>query len=457
MMAQPDPSSGSATTCASPTTPRCARRSTRRAGDRAVRARRGVAPGIRPLGGAARWWLHHSLASLGERLRERGGHPGAAAGAAGSRRARDGDGCRSRRRLLEPALRRRRARGRRRAQVRAPRTTASRSSSFAARCCSSRGRCTTGAGTPFSVFTPFWRACLALPAPRAPLPEPREVRRAAPRLRHPIPSTTGRCCPTRPDWAGGLREAWEPGEPAARRRLREFLRDDLGHYDRARDDPRRRRDLAAVAAPALGRAQPAHGVARDRAVGRGRRSASSRSSGGASSPGTSSSTHPDLATRNLRREFDAFPWPRLKPTQLDAWQQRPHGGPARRRGHAGAVAHGLHAQPRADGRGILPRQEPAHRLAARRAVVLGHARRRRRREQPVQLAVGRGIGRGRGAVLPHLQPGAAGEEVRRGRALRARMGARAPHGGERPEPIVDLGETRKAALDAYEVLRRGVA
>src|SRR5215217_3214958 len=29
-------------------------------------------PGIRPLGGAARWWLHHSLASLSDRLRERG-------------------------------------------------------------------------------------------------------------------------------------------------------------------------------------------------------------------------------------------------------------------------------------------------------------------------------------------------------------------------------------------------
>lgn len=28
--------------------------------------------GIRPLGGAARWWLHHSLASLAERLAERG-------------------------------------------------------------------------------------------------------------------------------------------------------------------------------------------------------------------------------------------------------------------------------------------------------------------------------------------------------------------------------------------------
>ncbi|HLT66607.1 MAG TPA: deoxyribodipyrimidine photo-lyase, partial [Microbacterium sp.] len=29
-------------------------------------------PGIRPLGGAARWWLHHSLAALAERLDEIG-------------------------------------------------------------------------------------------------------------------------------------------------------------------------------------------------------------------------------------------------------------------------------------------------------------------------------------------------------------------------------------------------
>ena len=29
-------------------------------------------PGIRPLGGAARWWLHHSLASLSERVQDLG-------------------------------------------------------------------------------------------------------------------------------------------------------------------------------------------------------------------------------------------------------------------------------------------------------------------------------------------------------------------------------------------------
>ncbi|HYP72733.1 MAG TPA: deoxyribodipyrimidine photo-lyase, partial [Microbacterium sp.] len=31
-----------------------------------------VSPGVRSLGGAARWWLHHSLAELGQRLREKG-------------------------------------------------------------------------------------------------------------------------------------------------------------------------------------------------------------------------------------------------------------------------------------------------------------------------------------------------------------------------------------------------
>ena len=31
-----------------------------------------VSPGIRPLGGAARWWLHHSLVALGAALARRG-------------------------------------------------------------------------------------------------------------------------------------------------------------------------------------------------------------------------------------------------------------------------------------------------------------------------------------------------------------------------------------------------
>ena len=36
---------------------------------------------------------------------------------------------------------------------------------------------------------------------------------------------------------------------------------------------------------------------------------------------------PDLANRNWRTEFDAFPWPRLHPTALRAWQQGRTGVP----------------------------------------------------------------------------------------------------------------------------------
>ena len=62
--------------------------------------------GIRPLGGAAKWWLHGSLLSLGERLAERGVDPGAAARACGIRRRRRREGGRGRRGLLESPLRR---------------------------------------------------------------------------------------------------------------------------------------------------------------------------------------------------------------------------------------------------------------------------------------------------------------------------------------------------------------
>ena len=43
--------------------------------------------------------------------------------------------------------------------------------------------------------------------------------------------------PTRPDWAAGLRETWEPGEPAARAALAAFLDDPVQCYGRDRGYP----------------------------------------------------------------------------------------------------------------------------------------------------------------------------------------------------------------------------
>ena len=221
----------------------------------------------------------------------------------------------------------------------------------------------TGAGTPYSVFTPFWRACRTLPAPRAPLPEPREI---------PGPRSGPRSddlddwdlLPTSPDWAGGLRETWEPGEPAARARLREFLADDLADYDRSRDEP------AAGATSGLsprlrwGELSP-HSVWHE-TISSGRPAGRFLSElGWREFAAHVLYHHPDLATKNLRPEFDAFPWPRLHPSQLRAWQRGRTGVPARRRRHAGALAHRRDAQPRADGHRVLPHQEPADRLAPR--------------------------------------------------------------------------------------------
>lgn len=90
-------------------------------------------------------------------------------------------------------------------------------------------------GKPFQVFTPFWRACLAANARDTPLAVPSRL--PAPELwpeslvledLHLLP---------RPDWAGGLRTTWQPGETGAARRFAAFLAGPLENYPAARDRP----------------------------------------------------------------------------------------------------------------------------------------------------------------------------------------------------------------------------
>lgn len=285
-------------------------------------------PGIRPLGGAARWWLHHSLTELAARLAERGGSlvlrrgpasqvvPAVAdeigADAVFWNRRYGGP-----EREIDTSLKARlREEGR---EV----------GSFAASLLFEPWTIRTGSGTPYAVFTPFWRACQEQPPPRAPLPEPRTIEGAD------APGddlADWELLPTRPDWAGGLREAWEPGERAARQRLRTFLADDLGDYDRARDEPAA--GATSLLSPRLrwGEISP-YTVWHDtvEAAGTGAHAASAHrflSELGWREFAWHTLFHfPDLATRNWRSAFDAFPWPRLKPSQLRAWQRGETGVP----------------------------------------------------------------------------------------------------------------------------------
>ncbi|WP_426322067.1 cryptochrome/photolyase family protein [Microbacterium sp. E-13] len=280
-------------------------------------------PGVRPLGGAARWWLHHSLTSLGERLRERGASlvlrrgpadrvvrevvRDAAAGAVFWNRRYGGP-----ERTIDAGLKA------------ALRDDDVEVASFAGSLLFEPWTVTTGAGTHFSVFTPFWRACLALPSPRAPLPEPRElagIRRVPPS----DPLDDWRLLPRDPDWAGGLRETWEPGEPAARRRLRQFVEHDLASYDRARDEPAA--GATSLLSPRLRWGEVSPYTVWHEAIEAGNGGRFLSELGWREFAWHTLYRFPDLATKNLRPEFDAFPWPQPLPTHLDAWRHGRTGVP----------------------------------------------------------------------------------------------------------------------------------
>jgi deoxyribodipyrimidine photo-lyase len=273
--------------------------------------------GIRPLGGAARWWLHHSLASLAARLAERGATlvlrrgpservvretvADASAGAVFWNRRYAGP-----EREVDAELK---------AGLRADGVEVG---SFAGSLLFEPWTVRTGAGTPYSVYTPFWRACLALPAPRAPLPEPAEIAG----VRHPLASDDldeWSLLPRRPDWAGGLRETWEPGEPAARERLRVFLDEDLRDYDRARDEPAA--GATSLLSPRLRWGELSPHTVWHETVAAGADGRFLSELGWREFAWHTLFHSPDLATTNLRREFDAFPWPPLDPQRLEAWQR----------------------------------------------------------------------------------------------------------------------------------------
>ncbi len=94
----------------------------------------------------------------------------------------------------------------------------------------------TRTGERYRVFTPFWKACLDRGAPARSLPAPARLEAPA---RWPAgePLASWNLLPTKPDWAGGMREAWQPGEAGAIARLHTFLDGPSTTYANDRDRP----------------------------------------------------------------------------------------------------------------------------------------------------------------------------------------------------------------------------
>ncbi len=184
-----------------------------------------------PLGAASRWWLHHSLAALDADLQAIGSRlilrRGPAAAQLDALVRETGATAIYWNRCYEPAAR--------------IRDTALKASlparSFNASLLFEPWQIVTGQGQPFKVFSPFYRACLASPPPPPPHPAPNYL--PAP-SRWPTSDILARwdLLPSKPDWAGGLRATWTPGEHGAQQRFGAFLeRGGLGRYKDGRDFP----------------------------------------------------------------------------------------------------------------------------------------------------------------------------------------------------------------------------
>jgi deoxyribodipyrimidine photo-lyase len=187
-----------------------------------------------PPGGASRWWLHQSLVSLTGRLEKAGSRlilrRGPSLEALRTLARETGAQAVFWNRRYEPAAidRDRRLKETLRAEGLA---TGSTNSALLFE----PWNVTNKKGGPFQVFTPFWRHCLSLEEPAQPLAGPRLC--PAPDQWPQGESLESFALEPRPNWADGIRSAWQPGEPGALANLRRFCERAFADYSNQRNRP----------------------------------------------------------------------------------------------------------------------------------------------------------------------------------------------------------------------------
>ncbi|MGE4481637.1 cryptochrome/photolyase family protein [Acidocella sp.] len=183
---------------------------------------------------------------------------------------------------------------------------------------------TTKAGGPFGVFTPFARACREAGVREGFLPAPEKL--------HGPETQSDKLAnwsllPREPDWAGGLRAQWHPGEAGAMARLDAFLSEPVRDYATARDIPARHGTSRLSPHAHFGEISPRLVWHRALAAGHGQgveiflkellwREFSLNLLW----------RHEELRTRPIREEFETFPW-RDNQAYLAAWQKGQTGIP----------------------------------------------------------------------------------------------------------------------------------
>ncbi|WP_370196457.1 deoxyribodipyrimidine photo-lyase [Aurantimonas sp.] len=279
--------------------------------------------GVRTLGGAHKWWLHHSLERFGKDLADKGAPLILRRGKAREHvvdivestgattllmNRRYDQASRAVDDAVEAALG---------GDVEVQR--------FTANILHDPDKVRTKTGGWYKVYTPFWKN-LAEREPRDPIDPPDKLAALDDQPRSDRLEDWG-LLPTRPDWSGGIAAFWEVGEAAAHERFEEFCDEWLDDYPNGRDRPGD--DATSRMSPHLrwGEISPyrlwhtAEAYANRRTT----------------IPGDALKTFKKelvwrdfnyhllhnfgpLATQNYNDRFDAFPW-RSAETELRAWQK----------------------------------------------------------------------------------------------------------------------------------------
>jgi deoxyribodipyrimidine photo-lyase len=275
-------------------------------------------------GAASRWWLHRSLGALREELEKRGSQLIVRRGP--TRRALDdllaesGASAVFWNRRYEPAAVARDADLK--SQLRDRGITAE---SFNGNLLFEPWTIRNASGQPFRVFTAFWKACLtkSVAPPSKDVPS---TLRAPEKWPRSLPLAALKLEPT-VDWAGGLRETWQPGESGARRQLKRFQEEAIQKYPDSRDQP------AIVGTSRLsphlhfGEISPGQVWRAVREMtGDAAREAYLRQIGWREFAHHLLYHHPDSPDQALRPEFAAFPW-KTDARMLQLWTQGNTGYP----------------------------------------------------------------------------------------------------------------------------------
>ncbi|MDB5736955.1 MAG: deoxyribodipyrimidine photolyase [Sphingomonas bacterium] len=276
-------------------------------------------PGDHRMGGASRWWLHHSLKALDASLREKGSRlilrRGRAADVLAALVEETGAARVHAIRHYEPWW------------VKAEERLAGSVELVLhdGNQLAPPGSITTGAGKLFNIYTPFWRALSHHMPPDAPMLRPRDIP-APSKWPKSDPLADWGLLPTKPDWAKGFAD-WAPGEAGAHATLDAF-RAEAPDYEATRNLPAEEGTSRLSPHLHFGEVSPRqvwHGVAdaggsvrtflgevgwRDYAQG-------------------IIAQFPDYGTANARDTFDKLPWRggNAAASDLRAWQRGRTGYP----------------------------------------------------------------------------------------------------------------------------------